>query len=74
MQVHFYTSLNNIREIESGKRAKVWTKAKAKESDIHISMDTKLHPHHLYKTSVDNVFEIQKRRHHGLLNRRNLND
>lgn len=62
MQLHFYTTLDNVREIENGNRAEVWTKTKAKESDIHISIENIAH--HLYKTDVDNVFKIQKRKAH----------
>lgn len=64
MQLHFYTTLNNIREIENGNRAEVWIKTKAKASDIHISIENI--EYRLYKTDVDNVFELQKRRTHTL--------
>lgn len=55
MELHFYTTYDNIQMLREGDNIQVWTKTKAIATDIHISLNMDKYAFH--KLS-DNVYEV----------------
>lgn len=56
MELHFYTTYDNIQILREGDDIEVWTKDKAQPNDIHVSFDMDKYTFH--KTTVPYVFEV----------------
>lgn len=57
MQLHFYTTYDNVQILKEGDEITVWTKAIAKPFDIHISLNTKEYAFHKIE---EGVFEVNR--------------
>lgn len=57
MQLHFYTTYDNIQMLREGDSILVWTKDLAQAYDVHVGLDTKKYAFHqtakgLYSVSL----------------------
>lgn len=55
MELHFYTTYDNVQILRGGDEITVWTKHFAKTHDIHISLDTSKY---VFRKISEGIFEV----------------